>query len=282
VRFTVLASGSRGNASLLEADGFGLLIDLGLGPRQLARRLHLAGASWSRVHAVLLSHTHGDHWNARTIAHLLSRRIPLICHREHVRALQAVSPAFRVLDAEHLVRRYDEGEILPLGRWRCRPLAVQHDSEPTFGFRFDSPGDLLSAGWAMTYLSDLGTWDDSLAEAAAEADVLALEFNHDVALQRNSGRPAMLIDRVLGDEGHLSNEQAAVLLQRAIVCSSPGRLKHVVQLHLSRDCNRPALAASAARQALAAHDSAAQVHTASQDQPLRAIGLEPAALAACD
>ena len=61
VRFTVLASGSGGNASFLEAGDFGLLLDIGLGPRQLAKRLAAAGAGWSRVRAVLLTHTHSDH-----------------------------------------------------------------------------------------------------------------------------------------------------------------------------------------------------------------------------
>ena len=52
-RFTVLASGSSGNSSLLEVDGFGLLLDIGLGPRQLASRLITSGRSWQNVQAVL-------------------------------------------------------------------------------------------------------------------------------------------------------------------------------------------------------------------------------------
>lgn len=279
--FTVLASGSRGNASLLESDGFGLLVDMGLGPRQLARRLRLAGLSWNRVHAVLLSHTHGDHWNARTISHLLGRQLTLYCHDEHVRALAQYSPALRVMDSQRLVCRYRPDESLAIGPWQCLPLAVAHDCPPTFGFRFEQPADLFSPGRSLVYLSDLGTWDECHARAVADADVLALEFNHDVALQRTSGRPANLVDRVLGDEGHLSNEQAAVLLERAITGSSLGKLKHVVQLHLSRDCNRPALAAAAARRVLQACDSAAQVHTAMQDHPLGTIGVEPPVLTAC-
>lgn len=275
MRFTVLASGSRGNASFLEADGFGLLIDMGLGPRQLARRLHLAGLSWSRINAVLLSHTHGDHWNARTISHLVHRQITLFCHDDHARELAAISPALRVLESQRLVRRYNEGQQLSLAGWHCDPIAVAHDSQPTFGFRFSSPADLFSPGWALVYLSDLGTWDDALARVVGDADVLALEFNHDVAMQRSSGRPAVLINRVLGNEGHLSNEQAAELLDRAITASMPGRLKHVVQLHLSRDCNRPGLASIAARRVLGAYGSTAQVHTAAQDRPLNVITLEP-------
>src|SRR5207247_1154514 len=59
-RFCVLASGSAGNCAFLQADGFGLLIDIGLGPRFIASRLATVGASWRHVHAVLLTHTHSD------------------------------------------------------------------------------------------------------------------------------------------------------------------------------------------------------------------------------
>src|SRR5947209_5318536 len=96
-QFTVLASGSGGNASLLEADGFGLLLDVGLGPRQLAGRLAAARASWAKVHAVLLTHTHSDHWNERTLAHLHRHGIPLYCHAGHHEGLRAYSEAFSLL-----------------------------------------------------------------------------------------------------------------------------------------------------------------------------------------
>ncbi len=97
-------------------------------------------------------------------------------------------------------------------------------------------------------------------------DVLALEFNHDVALEYASGRSARLIARVLGDDGHLSNDQAAGLLREVLRLSSPGRLRHVVQLHLSRDCNRPDLAQAAARAILDETKHEAEVHTATQEE----------------
>src|SRR4051812_12059062 len=97
LRFTVLASGSGGNASLVETDGFGVLVDAGLGPRQLGERLAAAGLSWSLVRAVVLTHTHSDHWKDRTLAHLQRRRIPFYCHPDHHRLLAAASPAFHGL-----------------------------------------------------------------------------------------------------------------------------------------------------------------------------------------
>src|SRR5947207_15689548 len=94
IRFTVLASGSAGNASLVLVDGFGLLLDAGLGPRSLAKRLEEAGLSWDVVQAVLLTHTHTDHWHERTLAHLGRRNIPLYCHGDHQPSLERDSDEF--------------------------------------------------------------------------------------------------------------------------------------------------------------------------------------------
>src|SRR4051812_30085170 len=104
LQFTVLASGSGGNASLIEADGFGVLLDTGLGPRQLAARLEAAGVSWKCVRAALLTHTHSDHWNESTFNYLLKLKIPLYCHPEHHAVLHTYCAAFPGLCAAGLVR----------------------------------------------------------------------------------------------------------------------------------------------------------------------------------
>src|ERR1700730_5823861 len=173
LRFTVLASGSAGNASLLEADGFGLLIDIGLGPRQLASRLSAVGASWGRVHAVLLTHTHSDHWNERTLEHLQRLRIPLYCHPEHHTPLSASSAAFAGLGANQLVREYQPGQELALGpSLCCRPLPLRHDGGATFGFRIEGPGDFYGEPCCLGYVADLGSWTTELAGALADVDLL--------------------------------------------------------------------------------------------------------------
>src|SRR5207249_3732738 len=127
--------------------------------------------------------------------------------------------------------------------------------------------DLFNEPATAAYAADLGSWDDSLAQALADVDLLALEFNHDVDMECASGRPPYLIDRVLGDEGHLSNVQAAGLLRAIMRVSAPGRLCQVVQLHLSRECNRPTLAADTARAALVESAPFAHLYTASQYDP---------------
>lgn len=268
LQFTVLASGSAGNVSLIQADSVSLLLDIGLGPRLLARRLAAVGSSWNHIRAVLLTHTHSDHWKDKTLAHLRRQRIPLYCHADHRGTLLAWGSAFRSLESAKLVRDYDAGgEFMPVPGLRCRPLPLRHDGGNTFGFRLETAGDLFHPSMALGYVADLGSWDDQLARALADVDLLALEFNHDVELEYASGRSPALISRILGDEGHLSNAQAVALLRQILSFSTPCRLRQLVQLHLSRDCNRPELAAEAARAALTECAPSVELYTASQDRP---------------
>jgi phosphoribosyl 1,2-cyclic phosphodiesterase len=278
LRFTVLASGSAGNASLIEVDGLGVLLDGGIGPRTLASRFAAVNRSWDSIHAFLLTHTHTDHWNDRTFAHLRRRGIAVYCHGEHQEPLLAWSDSFRELHAAGLVRHYEPNQELALApNLRCRPLPLRHDGGATFGFRFEVLSELFGPLAALGYVADLGCWDGDLLASLLDLDLLALEFNHDVELEYRSGRHPRLIARVLGDEGHLSNEQAAGLLHEVLSGSSANRLQHLIQLHLSRECNRPALARSAAQAVLNSHQRMIAVHTASQDAPGPTLRIGPAA-----
>ncbi len=266
MQFCTLASGSGGNSILLRANKFGLLIDIGLGPRVLASRLATIGATWRDVHAVLLTHTHTDHWKDRTLQQLVQHRIPLFCHPDHHRLLEVQSENFRHLKQAGLVHSYD-GELFNIGEQiHVRAVEVKHDSVPTFGFRLEGKSGLFDEPWSVGYLADLGCWSREQIECAAMTDVLAVEFNHDERLERASNRPAELIERVLGDQGHLSNEQAANFLKEVLQKSGSQAPKYLVQLHLSRECNRPALAQAAAIDVVRQLECEMAIHTASQDR----------------
>jgi hypothetical protein len=115
-----------------------------------------------------------------------------------------------------------------------------------------------------------------LLDHFAGVDVLALEFNHDVGLEKKSRRPRMLVDRVLGDRGHLSNRQAAEATCWLIESIQPCPLQAVVQLHLSRDCNHPDIAAEVLTSLL--HEkglSLKQLITARHDRPVDSVPLVP-------
>ncbi|MBA4189979.1 MAG: MBL fold metallo-hydrolase [Planctomycetaceae bacterium] len=272
-RFTVLASGSSGNAALLEANGFGLLIDCGLHPKALTARLAEISASWDSIHAVILTHTHSDHWKDLTLADLRSRKIPLWAHPAQFDYLATAAPSFETLDRAGLTRAYqsDHPHTIAPGLV-VRPVRVSHDSDPTFAFRIDWY-DGPNLAWSVGYASDLGCFTTELIEAFTGVDVLALEYNHDLKLERGSKRPRYLVDRVLGDCGHLSNDQAAELTTAIATRSGDGFPSHLVQLHLSRDCNRPELASASGRAALAQLNPRSEVITARQDSVAKSIPL---------
>src|SRR5262245_11395991 len=247
LRFTVLSSGSGGNATLVQSGAFGVLLDAGLPAKELTARLHRAGLAWDDVHAMLLTHTHTDHYNDSALAALARRRLPLYCHPGHHAVLERGTAAFPKLLKAGLVCSFEANLAFRVGPLSCRPLPVRHDSGATFAFRLDGPTDLFGGGTSLGYAADLGTWDEALAADLADVDLLAVEFNHDLDMERRSGRPAFLIRRVLGDEGHLSNDQAAELVRAVLARSAAGRLRHLVQLHLSGDCNPPHLARPAGK-----------------------------------
>ncbi|HZZ80798.1 MAG TPA: MBL fold metallo-hydrolase [Gemmataceae bacterium] len=274
VHFHVLASGSAGNACLLDADGFGVLIDFGLPPKLLLPRLRKARLSWHRIDAVVLTHTHTDHWKPATLTQFAKLGVPIYCHAEHMHAMDQGRRSFAALSAAGLMRGYQSGQPIELhAHCRCIPIAVDHDEPMTHGFRFD--GTSRGREWSVAYASDLGCWQPSLARHFADVDLLALEFNHDVPMQLRSGRHPMLIRRVLGKGGHLSNEQAAALLEEIVAGSTPGRLRHLVQLHLSDDCNHAELAATAAMDVIERAGIDIEIHTTARGRSGPSISLAP-------
>jgi hypothetical protein len=183
---------------------------------------------------------------------------------------------FARLHAAGLIRTFapEQAFALPNGM-TCLPIAVPHDSEPTFAFRIDGPPGLFGRSWSLGYAADLGTVPAPLIDAFRDVNTLALEFNHDEEMERRSGRPQHLIARVLSDKGHLSNNQAAESVGRIVDGSNRGALRHLIQLHLSRQCNRPRLAQTAAGRVVRALDHSVALTTACQDRPTKTIELEP-------
>jgi phosphoribosyl 1,2-cyclic phosphodiesterase len=222
---------------------------------------------------VILTHTHGDHWKDLVLADLRSRRVPLWAHPGHFDHLATAAPSFEPLDRADLTRAYqaDHPHALAPGL-TVRPVRVSHDSDPTFAFRIDAH-DPQGLAWSVGYASDLGCWTAELADLFAGVDVLAVEYNHDVKLERASRRPKFLVDRVLSDSGHLSNDQAAAFTTAVAARSGEGFPGHLVQLHLSSDCNRPELASATGRAALAGLCPRAEVITARQHVAAKSVPL---------
>ena len=240
VQFAVLASGSRGNSTLIRGPGRrGMLIDVGIGPKVIGERLEsIWRATSSRIAAAVLTHTHGDHVDSRAFAEMARRGVVLYCHELH-RAVLAADPGFGRLEEARLIRIYDDGPFLTSTGLRLEPIELRHDGGPTFGFRIEASTGRRQRPVCIGYLADTGTWSKTMVEALADVDVLGVEFNHDVALQKSSPRPAFLIERNLSDRGHLSNGQGAELIQAVLARSRDGSLQHASSCSTwSEQCNQ--------------------------------------------
>jgi phosphoribosyl 1,2-cyclic phosphodiesterase len=263
LQFAVLGSGSRGNSTLVcHGDSPGLLIDIGLGPRAIDQRLRSVGSDWSRISSVVLTHTHGDHVESSTLQVMLKRSIVLYCHESHREVLDA-DEGFQRLERYNLVRFYDGQPFLAPCGFRVEPIPARHDG-PTFGFRIEGVARRRTRAVAVGYLADTGSWTEAMVEGLRDVDILGVEFNHDVAMQKSSGRSPALIARNLGDRGHLSNEQGAELVRSVLDRSSREKVGHLVLLHLSEQCNRPELAIKEAREAVRAAGRRIAIHAARQ------------------
>jgi phosphoribosyl 1,2-cyclic phosphodiesterase len=239
MRFTTLASGSKGNCSIIDDGQSSYLIDGGISPRMLETHLKISGFTPQRLRGLVLTHTHCDHWNPRLLAYCAEKKIPWYLHKTHARTIYDQIPEFKAFWASGLARfylPYTPFETAP--GWNWFPVNISHDSSETFGFRLDIKNAQVPCV-SIGYLADLGIWDKALVEQFTDLDLLALEFNHDEDLQKNSKRPQFLIERIMGNEGHLSNYQAVCFLDYLKSLGVSKLPKHLVQVHLSEQCNSP-------------------------------------------
>jgi phosphoribosyl 1,2-cyclic phosphodiesterase len=234
MRFCSLGSGSGGNATVVEArDGartHRVVIDCGFSLREFEARLARAGLQPSDLHAVFVTHEHGDHVGC---ALGLARRhgLPLWTSRGTWRAIG--SPEDSGVD----LRFARDGEPIEIGALRLLPYTVPHDAAEPLQLRCSDGATNLGV------LTDAGSVTAHLLEHLRACQALLLECNHDERMLAESRYPASLKARIGGRHGHLSNSTAASILG---ACRHDG-LRHVVAAHLSEQNNTPELA----RQALA-------------------------------
>jgi len=229
MRFSILGSGSSGNAALIVTENARVLVDAGVSARRLGTLLGALGESLARIDAVFLTHEHGDH--AAGINGL--RRFP------HIRVFANDATA-RTVQAG-LGFRPDWGIFETGGRFRFRDLeiesfAVPHDAQDPVGFRFSNgrDGDLLAPRRSLAWLTDLGYAPQNVRECIRECEVVVVEANHcPQMLQADARRPWSTKQRIAGRHGHLSNDAARELLAAV---ASP-RWRRIYLAHLSRDCN---------------------------------------------
>jgi phosphoribosyl 1,2-cyclic phosphodiesterase len=222
---TSLASGSSGNALLVQSGSAALLVDCGLPQRTIERQLHHAGLEPRDLAAIMLTHEHGDH----TLSAVpLARRhgVPLVLNQPTADALGLLSAgvAFQILPT---------GSEIVLGGLSVRSFGVPHDAAEPVGYT------IRASGWCVGIAIDLGSWDDAVLNNLALADLVVLEANHDRERLRAAPYSWPIKQRIFGPRGHLDNVDAGELLARL---GTDGRRRTVWLAHLSEQANSPRIA----------------------------------------
>lgn len=259
LKLHVLASGSRGNAAIVEngATGEGVLIDCGICKRDLFERAEEASFDLSFLRAVLITHDHSDHTKGLGVAlrGLARAGVHPTVHASNavLRASDALRQA--VASVEAPFRPFD-GRPFRLAGMEVLPFRTSHDAAESFGFRFDEVPDSLEStsegtdevaalgteegagtgtpgGDSLGFMTDTGIVTDEARAALSGVCMLALESNHDARMLEAGPYPFYLKARIASERGHLSNRQAAELLAEL----AHENLRAVVAMHVSQENN---------------------------------------------
>ena len=232
LRVTILGSGSRGNATLIEGQDTTVLIDNGFGPRLLKRRLEIIGRRPQDIHALLLTHEHTDHASGATAA-CAQFNWPLHATAGTLDALpESTVPTVAISTTS----------AFSVGGLTVQATHVPHDAREAVSLVITD----RASGCRIGIATDLGHVPNALPKQFERLDVLIVESNHDERMLADGPYPWVLKRRIGGERGHLSNRQAAAFIA---ACVHSG-LKSVVLAHLSETNNTPEAAVLSATAAL--------------------------------
>jgi phosphoribosyl 1,2-cyclic phosphodiesterase len=223
VRFASLGSGSKGNATLVEAGGTRVLVDCGFSCAEAEKRLARLSLQPQDLDAILVTHEHSDH--IAGVARLSRRyRLPVWMTAGTEAAHKGGELAdYRCINSHRPWR---------IGDLEVQPFPVPHDAREPCQFVFSD------GRWRLGLLTDTGSVTAHMLQALDHLDALILECNHDPGMLAGGPYPPALKQRVGGPYGHLSNQQAADILDKI----NRDRLQHLVAAHISEKNNDPGLA----------------------------------------
>lgn len=205
----VLASGSKGNATLIFNNDTSILIDFGISKKEIEEKLSSIGKNLANLDYFLFTHAHSDHIKSYECTPIEKRY-----------TLKNIVPLLK----DHELSCYKEYQ---LGSFLIMPIKASHDSNPTCGFLFKSDNEEL------VYLTDTGKICKRTFNLIKNKTYYIIESNHDVEMLLNSNRPVILKSRILSYKGHLSNEDSAFYMSNLIGENT----KKIVLAHLSEECN---------------------------------------------
>ncbi len=249
MKFTVLGSGSTGNAVLISSEKTRVLVDAGLSAREIVRRLAMVGIDPEQLDGIVITHEHSDHVGGlRTLLSNTKCAVYISGETEDAYYTNLRSNGNGNTEAERRrdamkerTIRVDSNREFCIGDIDIEPFSVPHDAVDNFGFV------AKHAGVRMATLTDFGHFTDLMREKLQGCDAIVIESNHNVDMLRLCPEYSWsLKQRIMGKHGHFSNEDLADWLTNGF----DGAARHIILAHLSQRANEPHLARITAETAL--------------------------------
>lgn len=236
--FRTFASGSSGNAALLSCEDTHILIDMGISCKRVCAALQVLGLAPEDLSAILITHEHGDHIKGLE-TYLKKYRTPIFSTPAVSRQL-----SYRIAGIDPLLHTMQFGGVVQFDEVSAEILPTCHDCRESAAWHFITPEGRVG------YLTDTGYIVEETGKRLLGAELLVLESNHDVDLLLAGRYPYFLKRRILGEQGHLSNEAAAAYAAGSVRAGT----RTVLLAHLSQENNSPETALETVGAALAGLD----------------------------
>src|SRR6201981_3169717 len=228
-RVSILASGSAGNSTLLETEHTALLIDAGLGKKEMLRRFEALGRQKpDHLDGILVSHEHSDHSNGLGQLQREWKCLAFLTEPTH-RVIQQMLKDQGIKKTIDHVQYVHPGEKFEIGDIEVTPFAIPHDASDPVGYCFKANGIKVAI------VTDLGYLPELVKHHLREADFLIFESNHDLEMLKVGPYPWFVKQRVMSRQGHLSNRTTAQFLSD----DYDGSAQVLVLAHLSDANNHP-------------------------------------------
>lgn len=236
--FYSIASGSSGNCYFFGNQQYGFLVDAGVNGRQILRHLRNVGMDIPQVRALFVTHIHKDHTQSMSV----------IGNRWNVPVYSTKKTFLEIERADYIHRKVnrmnchclEHGDRMQLGDFFITSFFVPHDVDDNSGFVIEYKGI------CVVLATDIGHVTKELKEVVGYADYLIIESNHDREMLQNGRYPLALKQRIIGEDGHLSNDETAQLVAN----HAKDGLRSVFLCHLSEENNSPQLAVETMRRSI--------------------------------
>ena len=230
MRFVSIASGSSGNCIYVGSENSHILIDAGISARRIEQGLNEIGLKGSDLDGIFVTHEHSDHIRGLGV---LARKFekPIYGTRETLEEIERATSLGK-FDTSSVHACFCRILRLDVGDLTIRPFRVDHDAANPVAYR------IKQGRKSVAVATDMGHYDQYIIDNLQNLDALLLESNHDVRMLQTGPYPYYLKRRILGDHGHLSNENAGRLLNYIL----HDQMKHILLGHLSKENNYEELA----------------------------------------